>query len=209
MPGENKKEPVKKEDLIKDYPDHIKKKKKEYFHELKALWKEKNYPGIAVKAREAIAELPEKPKGTGDADISGVYLLYASALWEMSHNKDEALPIALLAAHFDRSNIDAMWLIREINGAVSDSTKLFRIDVSGEYYTPVGNGVQLFPFTTTYQVVADDPGEAMEYIQQFERKDLAERMRLKEYVVKKEVCPQPKGVYHTTTLFSHNLEEDK
>lgn len=200
---------IKFEDLLPGYSKEIRELKQKAANEMKELWRSGDFKKLMEVGNDYISELPSKPVGIGDKDISSVYLLHSTAVWELTKNKDEALKYALKSAAFDRKNKAAMWLIREINSHQSEKTTHYRIEVEGRYYAPVKKDIVEMPFLTLYGVVAESPEEAMDYIKQFERDEIKDTIKFREA---KELEPKPdipKGIYSTHDLVALPEEEDE
>lgn len=199
--GEGKGQQVFDNNLVPVYSDEIKKAKSDLLFELKLLWKDKKFDEIVSTAETKLNDLPNNPSGKGDRDLSAIYLIYATSLWETTKNKDNAINTLKRSLAFDRTNQPALWLLREIREESSVNSKLMRIDVNGEYFVVFNDGsTKKVPFSTLYKVIAETPDEALGYIKDYERIEIRDTLQISNT---KEIEDRPnekKGVISTMDL---------
>ncbi len=200
----NKNKDVFEFELIANYSDEIRVSKKALLDELKVLFAAKDFAAVLDRAPKGIAEMPSRPVGKGDQELSAIFLIYSTAIWEVEKDIAKANELARKAFHFDRSNKPALWLIRETKDVVSDESKLFRLEVTGEYIAPFEDGNKMVAFSTLYKVIADNYEEAFEFVRENERTEINEILQYKEH---KELEPRPgekKGIISTMDLVALN-----
>ncbi len=130
-------------------------------------------------------------------DLAPVYAAFGATLLATGKSA-EAADMALLAIRLDRHNADARYLLREIRSASPyRNAKYLRILISGHDPAPRAGHDKPLGFFTTYDVVADDEGEALRFIKEFEAPHIAGSLAIEEIETIKSP-KQPKGVYETT-----------
>lgn len=194
-----------RDQLLPNFDKEIIELKRSSLEELKKYWAKREFQNIVDIGRDVLSRLPAEAKGEGDKDISEIYFLTASALREIDKSSDEIMQMAHKSVNFNRNHLGSMWLIRELNSSFSDNSKFFKISVSGEYYAPTRDGVELVPFMTFYGVVADNPDEAMEFIKEFERPEIKNNIQLKDFHEAETESKLPKGIYSTSNLIGLTL----
>jgi hypothetical protein len=102
---------------------------------------------------------------------------------------------ALVAIAIDRTCEHAAWLIREVEGQVSETASYYRLLVRGQWHENVAPDFERPHFFTSFDVVADTPEEALEFARRFEPPQIQDSLALEE-VERIEARPgDPKGVY--------------
>ncbi len=199
---EEKKIVLKESELKMQFSDDELKYKKECLKNIVRFWKNREFSQLCRYATDSAQKLPQRAYGEGDKEISEIYSLLASAMIEISGDKNEALKYALKSAHFNRSNKNILWLIRELKYHLSDNTQLKRIQIKGKL-TYIYKSEELTDiFKTIYTVAAETNEEALEYIKEFEREEIGQSM---EIVKVFELGPRPelpKGIYETMKLMT-------
>ncbi len=193
---------VPEEKLVKDYTPEIREKKKSYFEEMRKSWTKRDYDEVIKIGMEAVENLPKEPEGDGDKEISGIYLLLGSALWEKEKNSEKVHPLAMKAVYFDRKSKGAMWLLRECNSEYSKDSKYLRIQIKGKLYVKSADQYKVHVFHSVYGTVAETPEDAMKYIREYERREICDNLEL---VNSEDAGPKPelpKGVYEVSELIA-------
>ncbi|MDQ3283793.1 MAG: hypothetical protein M3Q69_20520 [Acidobacteriota bacterium] len=128
-----------------------------------------------------------------DEEQARLHYSIAYALWSKG-DEQAALKKAWDAIALHPSNEDAMWLIREIEQRFSKSASQFRLIVEGQQ-----GGKR---YLATYEVVADDDGEARELARRFEPASARELLVFDEIKKLRKAGDLPKGVYfRSDTIF--------
>jgi hypothetical protein len=100
------------------------------------------------------------------------------------------------ALELHRLNENALWLLREVNGEISEQSRYFRVRVEGKWDGPCVEGIRGVPgFCTTYDVVAEHCDEALHFIKEIERAGIRESLAVTEYKALQKRPRDPKGVY--------------
>ncbi len=163
------------------------------------------------EALECAKKLEERgfPEDFPDEQLAAFHSEYGEAIWEVKRDRSTALDHAWKALNFRRGEPLALWLIREIEGKFSASSKYFRITVEGEWEGAIGDDPELQGFFTTFDVVAESAGEAFEMVKPFEPPAIRDKLRI-ESCEELEAHPgDPIGVYRVTgrAFFPLNKEE--
>lgn len=193
---------IPEEKLLKDYTPEIRARKRQYFDELRKLWTRREFNSLIEMGYQAIDILPKYPEGNGDKEISGIYMLLGSAIWEIEKNTEKTLPLAKLAVQFDRTNKGAMWLLRECNAKYSDDSKYLRCLIKGNLYVKSADEYKVHTFHSVYGVVAETSEDAMKYIREYERNEICDNLELKSFEdigLKPEL---PQGIYAVSELIA-------
>lgn len=150
--------------------------------------------GAAAAAKAGLELIDDDTPGD---DVATLYAALAKAAW-MKGDAGTALHNAWEAIERNATNDTALWLIREIEGLYSDSTKYYRILVHGQW--PADRFEKQPPdgFWRKYDVVADDEEEAMRLVARVEPELVRETLRADEIEVVEQTVDQPKGVYWCT-----------
>lgn len=186
--------------LVPDYPIEVINLKRDTVKELRDLYKEKKLENLIDLASNAVQQLPKEPVGQGDRDISEIYLLLATAIWQTKKDKQAVAPLAKKAAHFERTSKGAMWLIRDLNNEYSEETRYFLLEAGGEYVAPTTEGIRNLPFKTIYTVVAENEKEAFELAKDYDRPEITDKIELLGWKDQGPAKDLPKGVYSTMNL---------
>jgi tetratricopeptide (TPR) repeat protein len=141
--------------------------------------------------------------------VSNIYCEYAFALWKMDKGKTEIRKAIDNAIFYNKHNPTTMWLVRKIRNLLSNNSHFYQIMINGEWpFHQMEDGEEV-NFFTTYGVIAENEIEAIEFIKQFESKNIGEKMRIEESRKKKRMPHLPKGVYSTTGYAFYNRDEDE
>ncbi len=119
------------------------------------------------------------------------------AYWKGRDDAERALSYAWDALAHSHALSNALWLIRNIENEVSPAAQYFRILIEGDWPETDGNGHEL-GFFATYDVVADDVSEAMEYIKRIVPDVAEDSLRVSECSVLENQSTNPKGIYYYT-----------
>ncbi len=128
---------------------------------------------------------------------------WARVLYELAYahanlqQEDVARDLILSALQFDKHNTELQYLLRELrNDQDYEQAQYYRIMVDGRWHGPIGDDGVVPGFLTSYDVVADSVEEAMEFIKEFEPREVRDSLSVEECEIL-ESEPQPKGVYET------------
>lgn len=130
-----------------------------------------------------------------NTDLSRIHYEVAKAYWVKEENKEKALTHIFAAIEQDNSNSNAMILLRVIEDKKSDKSKYFRMHIEGKSRGVTKSKEEIMSFFSTYDVVAEDKNEALEYIKRFEPKAVPDSIMIKECEVLKKNINDCKGVY--------------
>jgi tetratricopeptide (TPR) repeat protein len=155
---------------------------------------------IAV-ARAALAADPDAERLVR----AGLHDAIAHALFAHG-DRAGALQSAWDAIALHPSNEDAMWLIREIEQRRSPSARQYRLIVAGEWDERFDGQSDAFGFLVSYEVVADDPGEAKELVVRFEPEEVRSSLIFEDIEELDEAADLPKGVYWRSGYVLHDEE---
>lgn len=131
----------------------------------------------------------------------------ASLAWAYWHGRGDgpgALELALSAVAKNHTLAATLWLIRKIEGHVSPANKYYRITVDADWPWPKEDGT-VQGVIVRYDVVAESPEKAMEYIRRCEEADIGNSLSI-DKCRELEPCPtEPAGVcdigkYHIYSL---------
>ncbi len=132
---------------------------------------------------------------------AGVAAALGEAFWHGHQNGEQAVACAEMACMFQPAQPSALWLIREIEGHLSPNARYFRLLIEGDWNEPDEDGKAL-GFFISYDVVADDPAQALEYLRRFEPPEVRSSLCISEYEDIEARPDEPTGVY---TYQAHNL----
>lgn len=204
----NKKVIVEEKDLLARYSEEIINNIKKVRKQIVILWKDKKYAELLEFGLKEIEKLPNEPKGDGNKQISEIYFLIASSMLETGADKSQVKEMAIKSANFDRESKNALWLLREVNNQYSDNSVYFKIKVEGSFYLFVKDQVIEQPFKTVYGVNAESEDEALEFVKEFERKEVSDSLKILKANETSKKPELPKGVYETMRLIV-KVEENK
>lgn len=155
------------------------------------------------KARddELIAYVRRLPLQDADEDsavyVAGIMALCAHALWRKGQD-DEAKTELARAITKDKHSEKVQWAFREIYGGQGDDElNHYRLLIHGTWSEPFEAGEPLPGFYTTYEVVAEDENEAMDFVRAFEPESVRESLAIEESEVLRRYATH-KGVYMTS-----------
>lgn len=176
--------------------------KKECLKNIIRYWKNKEFSQLVWFAKDSITKLPANSYGIGDPDISQIYFLFASAMKELNYDKTEILPYAIKSGYFNRLDKNTLWLIRELKSEFSENTQLKRLQVKGKITYNIKSEEITDNFKTIYTIATETNEEALQYIREFERQEIAQNL---EIVKVFDLGPRPelpKGIYETIKLMA-------
>ena len=143
-----------------------------------------------------------------NADLSRIHYEVAKAYWVKEKNKDKALKHIFAAIERDNSNSNTMRLLRVIEDKRSGKSKYFRINIEGQAQGVTKLKGKIMNFISTYDVVAENKNEALDYIKRFEPEAVPDSMMIKECEVLKKNINDHKGVYkYSGGIFYFPFEE--
>jgi tetratricopeptide (TPR) repeat protein len=130
-------------------------------------------------------------------ELSYTYASLSEGLWKLK-KEEEALNSAWKAIELNKHNDKAAWMIREIEGKISDNAKHFNTMIEGIWPTPFEGETDRPGFFTTYDVIADTEEEAVSLIKRFEPKEVRDTIKVEEIKIIEERSNDPIGVYETS-----------
>jgi tetratricopeptide (TPR) repeat protein len=184
------------------------------------------YPAIILRANTLIAqkkynealdtlvkcEAPCKNayENKDDRTLSWLYSSMARAYYCLD-NKERAQDLCWQALKIHASNNDAVQLIREIKNIQGKNTKHFRMQLQGVWHESTfgDNNEELgHPrFVTYYQVIADTPEEAADFIAEMEPGEVHESLEITECEEVEKKLDALKGVYRRSP-YNFFLDQD-
>ncbi|MFA6564644.1 MAG: hypothetical protein WCV00_22250 [Verrucomicrobiia bacterium] len=135
------------------------------------------------------------PHETGAEVLSRLYVDRATAYWCGTNNRKRCWVDLMRAIELNRTNAGAMSLMREVEHQVSPAAKYMRVLIQGLWHRPLVGERRRPGFFTTFDVVADDPDEALKLICRFEPPRVRPTLRIEECRVLARRPTYPKGVY--------------
>lgn len=161
----------------------------------------------AIRHGEQVLALLESEED--DEVRSGIETSLGEAYWRGQGNGDRALELAWQSLAHSRGSQNALWLIRQVEGQVSQAAVYYRILVEGDWPEMNEDGSER-GFFIMYDVVADSVEEAMTYVRRCESDDIGPSLRANECEVLGPRPTDPKGVYQHQGyhLFPREAEDD-
>ena len=117
------------------------------------------------------------------------------ALWIARKDKEGAAEHAWKAIRLDATNGIALWLVRELDGDKPKSSRHLRVEIQGEWSAAGDAAPSLKGFFRVYDVVADDPDEALAFIRRIEPEQVGASLRIERVEETDTGTAQPRGVY--------------
>lgn len=158
-----------------------------------------NELGRAEEAVDFFETLPDLDEWSAPlAEVARLDAKYAVALWN-DDRVDDARKALARAIRQDKTNSDAQWLKREMLARDLPVGKYaFDLLIQGPWRADAfpGSG-PAGGFYTKYQVVADDPEQALNFARDFEPPQIRHALQIEE-VGENGRCDDPKGVYWTS-----------
>lgn len=130
-------------------------------------------------------------------ELSYTYASLSEGLWKLKKEK-EALNSAWKAIELNKAHDKAAWMIREIEGKISDNAKHFNVMIEGIWPTPFEGETDCPGFFTTYDVIAETEEEAVILIKRFEPKEVRDTIKVEEIKIIEDRPNDPIGVYETS-----------
>jgi tetratricopeptide (TPR) repeat protein len=131
--------------------------------------------------------------GIDPALIARVIGNLARARWQLGASEQEVRELALEALEMERNDPGTLELLRELAALRSDHGKYLRVVLHARI--PPAAGAEMLGFYASYDVVADDAHEALQFIRALEHDDVLALVEISEMTVV-EPCPgELKGVY--------------
>ncbi len=123
-----------------------------------------------------------------------------------NQDKEKALQCAWKAVNLDKVEPSAIWLIRKIQGEVSENGKRFRLRIEGRWMENDQEGRPL-EFYVDYWVIADSVEEAFDIVKQFEPKEVLDSLRIEEAKEMEACSDEPKGVCEVSSYIFWPCDE--
>jgi tetratricopeptide (TPR) repeat protein len=132
-------------------------------------------------------------EGVDPALLARVIGNLARARWQLGAPIEEVRELSLEALEMERNDPGALELLRELEPLRSDRGQFLRLVLHARI--PAAAGAEMLGFYASYDVVADDAHEALQFIRALEHDDVLGLVEISELTVV-EPCPgQLKGVY--------------
>jgi tetratricopeptide (TPR) repeat protein len=112
------------------------------------------------------------------ADLARAYAELGRAQWEGRYDRQSAWESAWKALEWDRSDNNALWLVREIINRKSAGSRWFKLVIEGRWHFPIETDKPPPAFVTTYEVVADSPQDALIFAQDLEPMEIRKSMKV-------------------------------
>lgn len=142
--------------------------------------------------------------------LGEIHTLIADAYFQEDEDEESATEHIYIALEFDRTQIDALDLLRRIKNMTSEKAKPFSLLVSGRFAEGILEEGEDPNFITSYVVMAESPEEALELVRDFETDDIdGESLRILE-VSEEELDDEDdklKGVVMASELGMLSIEE--
>ncbi len=173
--------------------------------EFRVMSETERYDEILATAEQRLEEVPEVDEEGAAVILSKVLYYIALASWRTDGPEAETLEYLWSSIDYDRSNVYALWLLREVRGEYSESAKTFTLLVQGNFALPEEEEEESDEageaFFTSYKVVADSLEEAYEMIVEFESEEVdTDSMEIMQY---EEAPAEPeslKGIHEVGAL---------
>ncbi len=163
-------------------------------HRLDIQIRQGRYEQVIERGRQLMPLLAEQ----GDEDVlARVLVLVGSAYWKGRKDKAQALEYAWKALEHEDGVDQALWLIRAVDSKSSGCANYYRLVVKGDWHEQSEEGKAL-SFGRHFEVVADDPTEALAYARSFEPEEVRASLVVLECDILEERCAHNKGVYSFT-----------
>lgn len=165
------------------------------------LVEQKNYDRAIRLGRRILRRMARKRRANEDSVASSICASVAMAYWNGKRKRSLSLEYIQRALEFDRTNADAMWLLREVNAKKSKKAQYFRVLAHGRWDGLMSNGRRYRPnFYTSYDLIAESTEEALKLIREFERSGIRNSLEIEEYKSLEGRPNDPKGIYAVTNL---------
>lgn len=148
------------------------------------------------------------PSDKHSFEIATLHVEVAIAFMKGKSDNQSAMSHIHNALWFDKTHTAALRMMRELNNQESAAARHYWIIARGTWSSPLEESEELPSFYSTYEVVADSPDDALEYIRQLEPDDVRDCMAVEEWK-ELEACPDMlKGVYTRTGYCFFPKESD-
>jgi len=156
----------------------------------------------AIAACSAALAAISDENGEGHAQLLGA----KARVLLLKGDSADARAMALEAVS-KRFVAEGAWVLREIAPLRSLAAKSWRIIVKGRWPRPV-DGETAVGFFRTFELVADEPDEAMTYIRPFEPLQAGDSLKVESIECRGPAADQPKGVYWASGHIFHRRDDD-
>ncbi len=161
------------------------------------------YDKCILNGEKQIGKIQDGLGTEEEFNLSNIYSYLASAYWSKCKNTVKSSEFVFKAIELNKTNSDAMWLLREIENNRSADSKYLRIVVEGKAIGMKIEDSDNIGFFTSYDVVAKDEDEALSYIKRFEPKDVRDTLRISKCKVREKKTRDPKGVYYCNSGYTY------
>jgi tetratricopeptide (TPR) repeat protein len=166
---------------------------------------------LIVELAEEDLDLLQSPETEEEAaTLSSILSHIAAAYWYEERDGDEVEHYLRQAIAFDRSNPDALYLLREQDPIFSDQSQVFSLMVKGTLLDQSDSApAQQVEFITSYEVIADTPEEALDLVRRFEVPEIdPDSLQIEAIEPRPNDEEEPKGVYQVGELLVPGLETE-
>ncbi|MEL6132047.1 MAG: hypothetical protein AAFR59_01645 [Bacteroidota bacterium] len=166
---------------------------------------------IMELANEDLNVLPVPQRPEEEEAFSQILTYIAQAFWFEKDDEVEAKKYVRAALDIDRTNIEALDLLRGLNPIYSEESQFYSLLVEGEWVNPAeeeGGEDEVFAFVTNYAIVADSAEEALAIAKDFEREEVQrDSLQILDVEVEPNDEEDPKGIYFVTPFVFEGEEE--
>lgn len=129
--------------------------------------------GAVVSEILALPELAEEEM----QDLATAYAELGRALWQGRQDANAAWENAFRALEWERSEVSALWLIRELVSRRSQTSRWYRLTISGVWHFPLEPNQPPPGFNTVYDVVAENVEDALQFARNLEPPEIRDSLR--------------------------------
>ncbi|MEL6625080.1 MAG: hypothetical protein AAFO96_12150 [Bacteroidota bacterium] len=169
------------------------------------------YDLVMELANEDLSVLPLPQTPEEEEAFSQILTYIAQAFWFDKDDEEEARKYLRAALDIERTNIEALDLLRSLNPVYSEESQFYSLLVEGEWVNPAeeeGEEDDVFAFVTNYAIVADSAEEAMTIVKDFEREEVRrDSLQVLDVEVEPNDEEDPKGIYFVTPFVFEGEEE--
>lgn len=156
---------------------------------------------IAETAFHRLRQKDEEFLWRNNEETALIFSQLGKVFWESGPQKQRAIECVQQSLDFNRSEKNALTLLRNINALYSPKSKYFRLLVEGEWFEPLENAkgkLMSAGFMASYDVVAENREEALSLLSELEPEQVRASLKINESEVLEKRPQDPKGVYRMT-----------
>lgn len=184
-----------------------------FAQQLDLLYDLQRYDLIIDMAKAELEQLPV-PKDEAEAEVMSQIVTYVGKAYaEESGNEEATLYYLRQAIAFDRTNVEAITALRELDPVYDPESKVFHLNVEGLYQTEEvdedGEAI-VIPFVTSYALIAASEEEAMDIIKAFEPPEVIRTsLEVEDIEISENEDEEATGMYMVTPLmFLDGADDD-